>query len=116
MTLMGQTAAGRYVYKCTLTRPSEAPQYLIISKSGGNTKIYDGVDFVNHGYYVEGQTTPTQVITATGIKSLTSSFSQGEGAWYTLDGRCIANSQCSTAIGQMSPGIYIRNGKKYVVK
>ncbi len=116
MTLMGQTAAGRYVYKCTLTRPSEAPQYLIISKSGGNTKIYDGVDFVNHGYYVEGQTTPTQVITATGIKNLTSSFSQGEGAWYTLDGRYIANSQCSTAIGQMSPGIYIRNGKKYVVK
>ena len=115
MTLMGQTETGRYVYKCTLTRPSEAPQYLIISKAGGNTKIYDGVDFVNHGYYVEGQATPTQVITTTGISPLTTHYSPLTNAHlYTLDGRKMAEGTWSN--GRLPRGIYIRNGKKFVVK
>ena len=63
MTMMGQSATGRYIYKYTLTKVSEVPDNLIISYDGGNTKIYDGVAFVNHGYYVEGNDTPTKEIT-----------------------------------------------------
>ena len=109
MTLMGQTATGNYVYKCVLTRPSEAPQSLIISKNSGNDKIYDGIDFVNHGYYVEGQTKPTQVITATtGIGQVVES--QSVKTVYDLSGRRLSSAT------PKQPGIYIVNGKKYVVR
>ena len=63
MQLMGQTESGNFIYKQTFTRTSSIPSFLIISKNNGNTKIYDGVDFVNHGYYVEGSNTPDKVIT-----------------------------------------------------
>ena len=68
LTLMGLTQAGNSIYKYVITKVSVAPQYLIISKNNGNNKIYDGVTFVNHGYYVEGKTTPTRVITALATK------------------------------------------------
>ena len=37
------------------------PGNLIISKNNGDEKIYDGVAFVNHGYYVEGSDEPTVI-------------------------------------------------------
>lgn len=40
-----------------------------------------------------------------GIRSLTPSLSQGEGAWYSLDGRLVKNP---------TKGVYIHNGKKVV--
>ncbi len=119
MTLMGQTATGQSVYKCTLTKVSEAPQYFIISKNGGNTKIYDGISFVNHGYYVEGQDTPKQVISeTTGIASLhpslqasqpgsTPPFTSQSPLIYDLSGRVVHS---------LRSGVYIQNGRKYVVK
>ncbi len=110
MVLAGQTAAGKNVYKCTLAKATDVPQYLIISKNGGNTKIYDGVDFVNHGYYVEGQTTPIQVITATaGIVSIGRSVSSHDQSVYTLSGSKVAK-------GQLRKGVYIQDGKKFIVK
>ena len=109
MTLMGQTATGNYVYKCVLTKTNEVPQYLIISKNGGNNKIYDGVDFVNHGYYVEGKTAPTQIITAnTGIRQI-SEATNDDAPIYDLSGRRVATKP-------LPRGIYIRNGKKFVMK
>lgn len=63
MTLMGKAANGSNIYKYILTKTTSVPQYLIISKNNGDVKIYDGVDFVNNGYYVEGSPTPTKVIT-----------------------------------------------------
>ena len=43
----------------------------------------------------------------TGIKNLTPALSQGEGAWYDLQGRRVA---------QPAKGLYIVNGKKVVLK
>ena len=37
-------------------------------------------------------------------------------AWYTLDGRCVANGQLKIDNGQLPKGIYIHNGKKVVIK
>lgn len=52
----------------------------------------------------------------TGIErpSITPVLPQGDGAWYTLDGRKVANGTLSD--GQLPKGIYIHNGKKFVVK
>ena len=66
MELKGQNASGAYIYKFTFTKTGDIPANLIIAKDNGNTKIYDGVQFVNHGYYVEGRNESTQTITAVG--------------------------------------------------
>ena len=108
MTLMGQTATGRNVYKYTFTKVSEAPANLIISYNGGNTKVYDGVAFVNHGYYVEGYNTPTQTVTATAIRQIVNS-QYVNSEYYDLSGRKVSRSGAKK-------GIYIRDGKKYVMK
>lgn len=108
MTLMGQTATGRYIYKYTFTKVTEAPAYLIISYNSGNTKIYDGVAFVNHGYYVEGNDTPTQTISATGISEILNSKS-GDGSFYDLSGRKVTQAAAKR-------GLYIRNGRKYIIR
>ena len=111
MTFMGQTATGANIYKYTITKVSEVPQYLIISKDNGNTKIYDGVDFVNHGYYVEGNGTPTQVVTATnGIEKTILESRPADDRIFTICGQLL-NSEPS-----LCPGIYIRNGRKYIIK
>ncbi len=110
MTFMGQTAAGANIYKYSMTKVSEAPQHLIISKDNGNTKIYDGVDFVNHGYYVEGNAIPTQVITATGIESSLMSLQPTDNRIFTISGQLIETSS------QLRPGIYIQNGRKFIIK
>lgn len=113
MTLMGQTDTGRNVYKYTYTKVTEAPANLIISYNGGNTKVYDGVTFVNHGYYVEGNSTPTQIITATGIQELRSERLKEKGDYYDLSGRKVATAESGSSLPK---GIYIRGGKKYVKK
>ena len=90
---------------------SEAPQYLIISKDNGNTKIYDGVDFVNHGYYVEGKGITTQVITTTnGIEETLLAPRSSDGRIYTINGELMNSGQ------SLRPGIYIRNGQKFIIK
>ena len=110
MTLMGQTDKGSFVYKYVVTKVDEAPQYLIISKNGGNTKIYDGVAFVNHGYYVEGKTEPVQIITETaGITGVTTDQS-ADGIIYTLSGRQVASDQ------PLTRGFYIKDGRKLMVR
>jgi hypothetical protein len=44
-------------------------------------------------------------VSPTGIKNLTPALSQGEGAWYDLQGRRVA---------QPTKGLYITNGRKVV--
>ena len=111
MSFKGQTSTGAYIYKYTITKVSEAPQYLIISKDNGNTKIYDGVDFVNHGYYVEGNGTPTQVITATnGIEETLLGHRHSDNRIFTISGQLMNSGQW------LRPGIYIRNGQKFIIK
>ena len=111
MSFMGQTSTGANIYKYTITKVSEAPQYLIISKDNGNTKIYDGVDFVNHGYYVEGKGIPTQVITTTnGIEDTLLAPRPSDGRIYTINGELMNSGQ------SLRPGIYISNGQKFIIK
>lgn len=109
MSWMGQTATGNNVYKYVITKVNEAPQYLIISHNGGNTKVYDGINFVNHGYYVEGQTDPIQIVTATStIHDVT--VSPIEKTIYTLSGQCVQSPRSSLS------GFYICNGKKILIR
>ncbi len=110
MTLKGQTATGSYVYKYVITKVNEAPQNFIISKNGGNTKIYDGAAFVNHGYYVEGKTAPTQIITeVSGIADINADC-PSDGIIYTLSGRQVASDK------PLTQGFYIKDGKKFMVR
>ena len=110
MSLMGQTETGSYVYKYVITKVNEAPQYLIISKNGGNNKIYDGVAFVNHGYYVEGKTEPTQIITETaGIDCVKTDY-PADGIIYTLSGRQVDSDK------PLTRGFYIKDGRKFMVR
>jgi hypothetical protein len=44
---------------------------------------------------------------STSIKDLTPALSEGEGAWYTLQGQRVAKP---------GKGLYIRNGKKVIIK
>ena len=105
LELKGQTVTGNYIYKYCVTKVTEIPSYLIISKNSGNTKIYDGVSFVNHGYYVEGQSSPTQIITLTSaIPYLSSDNPSLVHETYDLSGRRLSSPS--------SRGFYIQNGKK----
>ena len=111
MTLMGQTATGSYVYKYVVTKTTEEPASFIITRYEGNTekaRLYDGANFVNHGYYVEGQTTPTQIITAlSGIEDVYYTDTDKEQPIYTITGQRVSRIS--------SPGIYIQGGKKILV-
>lgn len=50
-----------------------------------------------------------EIPTPTGIKNLTPALSQGEGAWYDLNGRKLQAAPTQK-------GVYIQNGKKLFVK
>ena len=109
MNLMGQTETGNYIYKYIITKKNALPDHLIISKNGGNNKIYNGIDYVNHGYFVEGQTTPTQIITATtGINDITVVPVAVDNKCYDLTGRLLSQAPKS--------GLYIRGGKKFIAR
>ena len=58
MELMGSDDDGAYIYKYVFS-VTTAPAQLIISH-GAEVKIYDGVDYVNHGLY-DGGDTPTVI-------------------------------------------------------
>lgn len=121
MELKGLSATGSYIYKWTQNKTNVAPEYLIISKSGGNAKIFDGVEFVNHGYYVEGQTTPAQVITTDISPRTTLNVSPSALTIYDLQGRIVKRQWTEdgdqwTMDNNLPKGIYIVNGVKVVVK
>ena len=107
MTLMGQAANGHYIYKFVFCG-SVAPTNFIITKNGDNPRPYDGAIYVVNGYYVEGNDTPTQIITATGIHEILTRKT-GNGKYYDLSGRKIPETG-------IKKGIYIREGKKYIIK
>lgn len=109
MNLMGQTDTGNYIYKYTITKKNALPDHLIISKNGGNNKIYDDINYVNHGYFVEGQTAPTQIISATtGINDITVVPVAVDNKYYDLTGRLLSQAPKS--------GVYIRGGKKFIAR
>ena len=79
----------------TVTVPLKAGEHRILLWNGGAQSM-----FMNSLHFDAG---------ATGIGSLTPALSQGEGAWYTLDGRKVVK-------GALLKGIYIYNGKKIIIK
>ena len=102
--LLGTADNGNRVFKWTSTKTT-APDNIIFSASGHQT---DNLKFTNCGYYCSDGFKEV-VSKTTGIESLTPALSQGEGAWYDLQGRKVSKDQ-------MKKGIYILNGKKIVVK
>lgn len=104
---LDQTGAANAVLKTTLnstggrwadqtvTVPLKAGEHRILLWNGGAQSM-----FMNSLHFDAG---------TTGIGSLTPALSQGEGAWYTLDGRKVVN-------GTLPKGIYIYNGKKIIIK
>ena len=110
MTLMGQAANGNYIYKFVFCG-SVAPTNFIITKNGDDSRPHDGTAYVVNGYYVEKNTTPTQIITATGIQELRVESPEASGDYYDLSGRKVATAESSSTFPK---GIYIRGGKKYV--
>ena len=63
------------------------------------TSVFGGTRSIGISYDDEDGTTS--------IKNLTPALSEGEGEWYTLQGQRVANP---------GKGLYIRNGKKVVIK
>lgn len=100
LTYKGLTATGKYVYKYAVTKTSSIPSYLIISTDQGNSKIYDGVPFVNHGYYIEGTSTPAYTISqVTGIREVYHHENTASSPCYTLSGiRTNGNSHRSVYV------------------
>ena len=102
--LLGTADNGNRVFKWTSTKTT-APDNIIFSASGHQT---DDLKFTNCGYYCSDGFKEV-VSKTTGIENLTPALSQGEGAWYDLQGRKVQGIPTAK-------GIYILNGKKIVVK
>ncbi len=110
MTLMGNTANGNYIYKFVF-KGSVSPEQFIITRNGDSDRPFNETAYVRNGYYVEGITTPTQVISAlTGISALHSASIASDDRVYTLSGIEVTGNK------SLPRGIYIKNGKKLVVK
>ena len=116
MTLMGKNAEGRLVYKYVQTKTADVPTNIIITRyDNGNEakRLWDGVTFVNHGYYIEGTSysgsSRPAVITATSGITTIASDASGDNAVYDLSGRKTGNAP-------LPRGIYVSGGKKFVVK
>lgn len=113
MQRIGITAAGNVVYKYIIkvTAATGVPTGIIFSKNDGNSKTFEG-DFVNHGYYVEGKgmaATTVPVVGGTGITSVVSGL-RTHGRIYSVNGQLMKDGI------SLPGGIYIRDGKKFVVK
>ncbi len=105
MERLGITEEGNVVYHYVINVPDglPEPQWLIVEENG--TRIYDGVGFVNHGYYIKGQDDPVKIIPA-GINDITvDRTTAGNGITYDLMGRQVDSDH---------HGIVIRDGKKYL--
>ena len=67
MTLQG-IYNDKFIYKYTITKADDVPTNLIITLQEGGTEVarlYDGVEFTNHGLYTEGSDTP-EIVTKVG--------------------------------------------------
>ena len=110
MTQMGQAANGNYIYKFVFCG-SVAPTNFIITKNGDDPRPHDGTAYVVNGYYVESNTKPEKTISeVTGINAISTKARPADGRIYALGGQQIKDKN------SLRSGIYIQNGKKFIVK
>ena len=120
MTKVGETSAGVPVYKYTFSAnqmtdmPSETESTKTagIIFNDGNGNQTDNLSFHNRGYYVDGAFTRTITkvkSTPTAIISLKRQTSEALEEYYTLSGNRM-NAKPTR------PGIYVRSGKKIVIR
>jgi hypothetical protein len=81
------------------------PTNILFSNNGSDTLKTPDFTFQNGGYYdvyglLGNANTPTGM-------GLTPTLSQGEGTWYSLDGRRVTTP---------TKGVYIHNGRKVIVR
>jgi len=85
--------------------------YVLANKTHGvGFYKWAGGSLTSGKIYLQGASSAREFLgfgDVTGIESLTPALSQGEGAWYDLQGRRIA---------QPTKGLYIVNGRKVVIK
>lgn len=120
MTKVGETSAGVPVYKYTFSAnqmtdmpfETESTSTAGIIFNDGNGNQTGNLSFHNRGYYVDGAFTRTITkvkSTPTAIISLNRQTSEAHEGYYTLSGiRLKANPS--------RPGVYIRSGKKIVIR
>lgn len=133
MTLFCTLSSGAKVYKWTYTGTAGAktratsvalPTGILFTHDGGNK--YGGNSdgsFTNHGYYTTSSAkTATKTITKlkselTGIGSVTTEVNNGPCRIYNLRGECVAVvGKLSDAEYTLRSGIYVCNGKKFVIR
>ena len=132
MTQFCTLSSGAKVYKWTYTGTAGAktratsvalPTGIIFTKNGGDK--YNNTDgtFTNHGYYTASSPlTATKEITKlkselTGIGTITTDVNNGPCRIYNLRGECVAVvGKLSDAEYTLRSGIYICNGKKFVIR
>lgn len=125
MTLQCTLPSGAKVWKWTYTGTlTTIPTGIIFTHDGGNK--YGGESngtFTNHGYYTASSPlNSTKEITkvkstATGISGVTTEVNNGPCRIYNLRGECVAVvGKLSDAEYTLRSGIYICNGKKFVIK
>lgn len=114
MTRLGINAGGQVVFKYEVTVPEgqNIPTNVIFTKNGADdaNKTFDGA-FVNHGYYIEGMGVAKTTIPASGVESIAIDKKKGDGFIYNITGQRVGIDA-----SRLAPGIYIRNGEKFVVK
>ena len=98
---IGTADNGNKVFKWTSTRTT-APDMIIFSGGGNQT---DDLTFTNYGYYTKDGCQSV----VTGIQDVYSAPGQfpANNRYYNLNGQQVEPNR---------PGIYIRNGKKFVIK
>ena len=90
----------KWIYNGTFTTP---PSHIIFSNDGSPQT--EDLPFYNGGYYTkDGYVDQVHI----GIDDIFADRTQADGRVYDLQGRCITTPA--------TKGIYILNGKKYVVK
>lgn len=104
-TLLDTAENGNRVFKWTSTNTT-APDNIIFSGGGNQTS---NLVFTNGGYYNKDGLKGT---VTSGISSITADRLQNARI-YTLDGRMVDSRG---SLNTLSKGVYIMNGKKYVVK
>ena len=106
-TKLGTADNGNSVWKWKVSG-SVNPDYIIFSGGGMQTQ---NLDFTNGGYYFGKDGLKATVTPTTGIRNIDMTDQNAEHAVFDLQGRKVGTTK-----SPLKSGIYIVNGKKFVIK